>query len=104
MRLIRTSICLTALLLLAAGVSAQDTKHFAKDGLSFDYPNGWTIVDDSNTDAQQLKLGRSDSEAMIQFFVHRGKVSGDNCASKAANDLGNCPHPDPLPSDERGPG
>jgi len=83
MRLIRTSICLTALLLLAAGVSAQDTKHFAKDGLSFDYPNGWTIVDDSNPDAQQLKLARSDSDAMIQFFVHRGKVNSPEKMAQA---------------------
>ena len=62
-------------LLIVVGVAAQNNKHFTEDGLSFDYPDGWTIVDESNTDAQQLTLGRSDSEAMIKFFVHRGKVN-----------------------------
>lgn len=84
MRLIRTSICLTALLvLLAAGVQAQDTKHFAKDGLSFDYQNGWSIVEESNTDAQQLTLRRDDSDAMIKFFVHRGKVNSPEKMAQA---------------------
>lgn len=58
-------------------VNAQpqgDTKHFAKDGLSFDYPNGWTVSDQSTSDAQQLTLGRADSDAQIRVFVHRGKV------------------------------
>lgn len=69
-------VCLVALLLVVA-VSAQDpnTKHFTKDGLSFDYASGWTIVDESNSDAQQLTLRRDDSDAVIKFFVHRGKVN-----------------------------
>lgn len=69
-------ICSFALaLLLAASASAQNTKHFTKDGLSFDYPDGWTLTDDSNSDAQELTLSRTDSEAQIRFFVHRGKVN-----------------------------
>src|ERR1041385_6248426 len=61
--------------IFAFGATAQTTKHFAKDGLSFDYPDGWTITDDSNADAQQLTLSRTDSSAMVKFFVHRGKVN-----------------------------
>ncbi len=60
---------------MVVGVAAQNPKHFTKDGLSFDYPDGWTIADESTSDAQQLTLSRSDSEAMIKFFVHRGKVN-----------------------------
>lgn len=72
----RATICVFAFaMLLAASVAAQNTKHFAKEGLSFDYPEGWTITDESNSDAQQLTLSRADSEAMIKFFVHRGKVN-----------------------------
>ena len=72
----RAIVCVFACaLLVVAGVAAQTNKHFTKDGLSFDYPDGWTIVDESNTDAQQLTLGRADSDAMIKFFVHRGKVN-----------------------------
>lgn len=72
----RAIICLfSVVLLLGASVAAQSPKHFVKDGLSFDYPDGWSIVDESSSDAQQLTLGRPDSEAMIKFFVHRGKVN-----------------------------
>jgi hypothetical protein len=67
--------CLAALLFAFAATAQTSNKHFAKDGLSFDYPDGWTITDDSNTDAQQLTLTRGDSPSMIKFFVHRGKVN-----------------------------
>ena len=74
MKLTAALLCLSGLL-SAFAATAQSNKHFAKDGLSFDYPEGWMITDDSTTDAQQLTLGRSDSPAMIKFFVHRGKVN-----------------------------
>ena len=67
--------CLVAFLFAFAATAQTGNKHFAKDGLSFDYPDGWTVTDESNTDAQQLTLGRGDSPAMIKFFVHRGKVN-----------------------------
>jgi hypothetical protein len=66
-----------AILLIAALATAHaqtPTQHFDKDGLIFDYPNGWTINDESTKDAQQLTLGRTDSDAQIKLFVHRGKV------------------------------
>jgi hypothetical protein len=77
MKLTLLFVSIIAMVLLVGAGSAQDanTKHFAKDGLSFDYPNGWTIIDDSNSDAQQLTLTRADIEAQIKFFVHRGKVN-----------------------------
>ena len=72
----RAIICVFAFaLLMVFGVAAQNTKHFTKDGLSFDYPDGWTITDESNSDAQQLMLNRPDSDALIKLFVHRGKVN-----------------------------
>jgi hypothetical protein len=89
MRLARTSVCLTALLLLAAGALAQDPnrKHFSKDGLSFDYQSGWTIVDESNSDAQQLTLRRDDSDTMIKLFVHRGRVNSPEKMAQARSKL-----------------
>lgn len=72
----RAIVCVCAFaLLMVVGVAAQNNKHFTKDGLSFDYPDGWTITDESNTDAQQLTLSRPDGDVMIKFFVHRGKVN-----------------------------
>ena len=72
----RAIVCVFAFaMLMVVGVAAQNNKHFTKDGLSFDYPDGWTITDGSNSDAQDLTLSRADSEAQIKFFVHRGKVN-----------------------------
>src|SRR5436305_2937590 len=71
-------ISFVILLLIGLTATAQtpgdNSKHFAKDGLVFDYPNGWTLEDQSTTDAQQLTLGRADSEAQIRMFVHRGRA------------------------------
>lgn len=86
-KLSTTIIISLALLLIGLTAQAQtpadNTKHFAKDGLVFDYPEGWTLVDQSNEDAQQLTLGRPDSDAQIRFFVHRGKVDTPEKLAKA---------------------
>jgi hypothetical protein len=79
--------CLAALLFAFAAAAQTSSKHFAKDGLSFDYPDGWTITDDSSSDAQQLTLNRSDSPAMIKFFVHRGKVNTPEKVAQAKSKI-----------------
>jgi hypothetical protein len=81
MKLSRAIIKLFAIM-LACGLSALaqtpgNTKHFAKDGLVFDYPDGWTIEDHSSTDAQQLTLVSPDSGAQIILFVHRGHTTAE---------------------------
>jgi hypothetical protein len=84
MTLKRTLISCASLLLISVGVQAQgDTKHFAKDGLSFDYANGWTVTDQSNSDAQQLTLTRADSDAQIRIFAHRGRVDSPEKMAQA---------------------
>lgn len=55
--------------------SGQTPKHFTKDSLSFDYPEGWMLTDDSNGDAQQFTLSRSNSDVQIRLFVHKGRIS-----------------------------
>ena len=75
-----------AMLLVAALTTAHaqtPTQHYDKDGLAFDYPNGWTLQDESDKDAQQLTLGRSDSDAQIKVFVHRGKVDSPEKMAQA---------------------
>lgn len=74
-------------LLIAVGVAAQNTKHFTKDGLTFDYADGWVITDGSNSDAQDLTLSRTDSEAQIKLFVHRGKVNTPDKLAQAKTKL-----------------
>lgn len=67
--------CATLVCLFVIAVQPQgDARHFAKEGLTFDYANGWTISDESNSDAQQLTLNRANSDAQLRVFAHRGKV------------------------------
>ena len=68
----KTSLSLIFILLaaLARVPASQQTpaggvEHFTKDGLSFDYPAGWTLEDKSNAQVQHLVLKRSDSTALI---------------------------------------
>ena len=67
--------------LLFCGLSASaqtapsDAKEFNKDGLSFNYPSGWSFNDTSNADAQQMTFGRADSDAQITVFVFRTPVT-----------------------------
>lgn len=80
MKASRNFLPLIALLLLGGlSVSAQtapsDAKQFSKDGLSFNYPNGWSFNDTSDGDAQKLALGRTDSEAQITVFAFRAPVT-----------------------------
>ena len=66
---------LAFMVLCCLGVMAQTPKNFAKNGLSFDYPGGWTLTDDSIGDAQQLTLSKFDSDVQIRVFVHKGRIS-----------------------------
>jgi hypothetical protein len=60
--------------------AAQTPKNFTKDNLSFDYPEGWTVQDDSNDDAQQLSLAKPNSDVQIRIFVHKGRISQEKFA------------------------
>lgn len=69
-------VLLSALSLVAvAQAPATEGKQFTKDGLTFTYPNGWTLQDASTADAQQLNIGRADSEAQMRVFVYRTPVN-----------------------------
>lgn len=66
---------LLLLLFGALSVQAQSGEvRFNKDGLVFDYPTGWQLQDSSDADAQQLILGKADSDAQIRVFVFRTPV------------------------------
>ncbi|HEV7747544.1 MAG TPA: hypothetical protein VGO56_21275 [Pyrinomonadaceae bacterium] len=71
----RNSLLLTVFVLLCglsvSALTAPSDKEFNKDGLSFNYPDGWAFNDNSDKDAQNLTLGRPDSEAQITVFVDR---------------------------------
>ncbi len=68
---------LSLILLCSVGVLSQtpETKQFNKDGLVFNYPNGWSFNDSSNSDAQDLTMGRADSDAQVKVFVFRPLIT-----------------------------
>lgn len=81
MKLLSGFFAIALLIISSASVYAQtsptDAKQFNKDGLMFSYMPGWTLMDDSNGDMQQLELSRTDSDAKIRVFVHRGRITPD---------------------------
>lgn len=58
-----------------SSVAQTDNKNFTGGGVSFDYPNGWVLNDDTNSDAQQLTLARPNNDVQIRVFVHKGRIS-----------------------------
>lgn len=46
-------------------------EHFSKDGLSFDYPAGWSLEDRSTAELQHLVLRRPDSSVLVMVVAHR---------------------------------
>ena len=68
----------------AVFVSAQtpaptpsDAQQFAKGGLSFNYPKGWTLNDISDDDAQQYSLTNSANDIQMRVFVHKGRIGAE---------------------------
>ena len=55
--------------------TTSDQKTFTANGVSFDYPNGWVVQDDSNSDAQQVTLARANNDVQIRVFVHKGRIT-----------------------------
>ena len=77
MRIAQTlSLAVVAIVATCPILFAQgDVKHFSKDGLSFDYPAGWSIEDVSNSDAQTLKFSRADADIQLTVSAHRGRIA-----------------------------
>jgi len=66
-----------AVVLVLSGIVslAQGGQTFNANGVSFNYPDGWTMNDDSNSDAQQVTLSRTKNDIQIRVFVHKGRIS-----------------------------
>ena len=61
----------------ASAQTPSDVQHFAKDGLSFDYPKGWTMKDMSDADAQQFSFANSGNDIQMRIFAHKGRITAD---------------------------
>ena len=73
---------LTLLLISVTSLAqtASDKKNFNANGLSFDYPNGWTLHDDTTSDAQQVTIARANSDIQIRVFAHKGRITPEKFA------------------------
>ena len=79
----KLALYLSILLLLSVtslSQTASDNKTFNSGGLSFNYPNGWTLHDDTNSDALQVTLARSNNDVQIRVFAHKGKITAEKFA------------------------
>ena len=65
--LLAIACCLIALV--------QTPKTYTKNGLSFDYPADWQLQEGANPDAQQMTLGKANSDVQVSVFVHNGRIT-----------------------------
>jgi TonB family protein len=76
----RTSIILANVVVMLVCINsfAQSNsgalQQFAKDGLRFDYPSGWTLKDHSDADKQYIRLEFDNSSALIMIIADRDLV------------------------------
>jgi TonB family protein len=76
MRLLKASLLLVLISFpTSPRATAQAPLHFEKDGLSFDYPAGWTLVDNSNAELQSVSLRRPGVSTFITVFASRASVT-----------------------------
>ena len=78
----KTSLSIIFILIAAVArvpAARQETagvvEHFSKDGLSFDYPAGWALTDNSNEQLQSLVLSRKDNSTLIMVFAQRAPIT-----------------------------
>lgn len=68
---------------IATAQTSSDARHFAKDGLSFDYPATWQISDQSTAQIQIIQLLRGDGYAEIRIRVPREPLNSPQKESEA---------------------
>ncbi|MDT5294663.1 MAG: periplasmic protein TonB [Acidobacteriota bacterium] len=55
----------------AAQSPAGGVEHFSKDGLSFDYPAGWTLEDKSSEQVQHIIIKRAGNSVLVMVVAQR---------------------------------
>lgn len=64
----------------ASAQTAPEAQRFAKAGLSFDYPSGWTIQEVASQDTQDLVLSRPNNDVSIIVSAHKGRITPEKMA------------------------
>ena len=63
----------------------QKRNHFATDGISFDYPAGYSLSDESTTEAQQFVITRKGSSVELTIVAPRRIVSPSELPTATEN-------------------
>jgi TonB family protein len=63
------------------------TQHYSRDGLSFEYGEGWKLTDRSNELAQHLLLARDGSSSQIMILAYRYFVTTPERLAEARRDV-----------------
>jgi TonB family protein len=66
---------LLLILVVLLAVPQGDAGHFAKEGLAFDYPAGWTLADTGDAQLQRLMLRREGASNIILVFAQRELIT-----------------------------
>jgi TonB family protein len=77
------------ILFLTAGVCAQstgsETNHFAADQISFDYPAGFSVTDESDQETQLLLITRAGSSVQLRIIAPRRMVLKNDLPAASEN-------------------
>ena len=73
----KLSVIVVLSCVFASAQTPSDAQHFAKGGLSFDYPKGWTMNDSSDGDAQQFSFANTANDIQMRVFAHKGRITAD---------------------------
>jgi hypothetical protein len=74
---LRVAVAVVVVLSGIVVLAQTASQTFNANNVSFNYPDGWTISDDSNSDAQQVTLSRPKNDVQIRVFVHKGKITAE---------------------------
>lgn len=76
----RKSLLLSLLILLTCAPAAQTAQdaaagHYSNEGLSFEYPTGWTVEEKGDAETQRVVVSRAGSSAFIEVSSPRASVA-----------------------------
>lgn len=69
------TVLLIFIILLAMPGPQGGVGHYSKDGLAFDYPDGWTLGDTSSAELQRVLLTRGGASNIIMVFAQRELIT-----------------------------
>jgi TonB family protein len=71
----------------SAQSSSVRTQNYSKEGLSFEYSEGWRLIENSNELAQHLILSRDGSSSRIMILAYRNLVTSLTQLAESRRDI-----------------